>query len=208
MSWAAVSDGLNDGGEISGYQLWMKTGNSGSYVLVYDGDGYPTIKSKIMTGLTTGEQYTFKALAMNFNGVGAFSSELSTYACVAPSDFAAPRRISSTLTQISLEWEEPESDGGCPITSYAVFRDDGAGSSINVEINSSNDPAIRNNPSLFEADVTFFPASMEGESFYFQIVAYNQVGQVLSETSAFILGTAPSAPPTAPVLNAANTDNT
>ena len=55
----------------------------------------------------------------------------------------APWRIISTLVTMTLGWAEPLYNGGCPITGYAVFRDDGAGSAINIEVNSPNDPSIR-----------------------------------------------------------------
>jgi hypothetical protein len=120
---------------------------------------------------------------------------------------AAPTWTDSTTSQISIAWEEPSSDGGCAVTGYAVFRDDGAGSSINTEINSASDAAIRDNASLFDVDVTYFPASMEGETFFFQVYAFNAIGSVASESASFILGQKPSKPTTAPVKDAANSDN-
>ena len=42
----------------------------------------------------------------------------------------------------------PQDDGGCPITGFALFRDDSIGGEPNVEINVDNDPSIRNNPVL------------------------------------------------------------
>lgn len=48
---------------------------------------------------------------------------------------AAPVRVTSTLTTLTLSWATPGDNGGCPITGYAVFRDNGAGSAINVEVN-------------------------------------------------------------------------
>lgn len=98
LTWASVADSAAPGGTISGYQLYMATGASGSYSLYYDGDGFPTITSKIVTGLTQGQQYRFKVLALNFNGASAYSSELSTYSCVAPSNMAAPTRTASTTS--------------------------------------------------------------------------------------------------------------
>lgn len=62
---------------------------------------------------------------------------------------AAPTRVTSTMTTLTLAWTTPLDDGGCPITGYAVFRDDGAGSAINVEVNSASDTNIRDKPTLF-----------------------------------------------------------
>ena len=99
--------------------------------------------------MITGNIYRFKVSAFNYNGEGALSTELSTFACISPSNMAAPTRISSTLTSLMLNWSSPTDDGGCPITGFAVFRDDGAGSDINVEVNSALDTNIRDKPTLF-----------------------------------------------------------
>jgi hypothetical protein len=37
-------------------------------------------------------------------------------------------------TTFTLNWDMPSSDGGCTITGYAILRDDGAGSSINIPV--------------------------------------------------------------------------
>jgi hypothetical protein len=55
----------------------------------------------------------------------------------------APFRIDSTLSSILLGWNPPNSDGGCPILGYAVFRDDGSNSAATIEVNIPNDPAVR-----------------------------------------------------------------
>lgn len=45
VTWATVADGLNDGGDIRGYELWIKRGPSASYELLYNGSTFPTIAS-------------------------------------------------------------------------------------------------------------------------------------------------------------------
>jgi hypothetical protein len=47
-----------------------------------------------------------------------------------------------------LEWEAPLNDGGCPITGYSVFRDDGITMTPTIEVNMNNDPDVRDIPTL------------------------------------------------------------
>jgi hypothetical protein len=67
-----------------------------------------------------------------------------------------------------LFWEPPEDLGGCRVTGYAVFRDDGAvassstGAGITTEFNSNSDSAIRDKPSLNTITATNWPVGTEG----------------------------------------------
>ena len=76
--------------------------------------------------------------------------------CNTPSSFNAPRRLSSTATTITIGWDKPADDGGCPILDYAVYRDDGDGSAITEEVNAFEDPLVRENPTLRQLTVTNF----------------------------------------------------
>jgi len=158
--------------------------------------------------LTTGEIYRFKVSAFNFNGEGSLSAELSTYSCTPPSSLSAPLRSSSTLTTMTLDWTAPSDDGGCPITGYALFRNDGALGATTTEVNSNNDPSIRDLPALRQAVVTFFPASPTGLTFSFKVSAFNAIASVDSETINYILGTTPSAPAAGPSLDSGNSNET
>jgi hypothetical protein len=80
---------------------------------------------------------------------------------------AAPTRLDSTATTFTLAWSQASDDGGCAVTGYAVFRDDGSGSAINIEANSVGDTNIRDKPALFSAVVSNFIGSDTGLSFYY-----------------------------------------
>lgn len=52
-------------------------------------------------------------------------------------------------SNVSITWDPvPLNNGGCQITGYGVFRDDGAGSLVNVEMNAAD---INNQPHLSSA---------------------------------------------------------
>ncbi len=103
----------------------MANGSAGSYYQIYDGTDRPLIRTRIVSGLTPGEIYRFKVSALVFNGEGPLSAEFPTYSCVKPSSMSGPKRVSSTATSMTLSWEAPSDDGGCPITGYAVYRNNG-----------------------------------------------------------------------------------
>jgi hypothetical protein len=121
----------------------------------------------LKTGLTTGLRYTFRAFAVNYNGLSPQSPDGAYYACSAPTDFAAPTVVSQSTTAISIQWTPPSDTGGCQITGYAVFRDNGATGVITTEVNSVNDLSVRDKPSLSAFTITNFPALTDGFTFRF-----------------------------------------
>ncbi len=70
-----------------------------------------------------------------------------------PSQWSKPTKISTTNSSIDISWNEPTSNGGCAITSYAVFIDDGNNGPF-VEANSNLDNSVRNLPSLSRLSIT------------------------------------------------------
>jgi hypothetical protein len=129
-------------------------------------------------------------------------------ACTTPASFGPPYKISSTNTSIVIGWEEPSDDGGCPITSYAIFRDDGAGGTITTEVNTNNDPAIRGIPTLRQANITYFPIGSEGDTFRFMVTAFNNEGSTDSLSTSIIYAGPPDAPTTGPVVDSTLSDDT
>lgn len=75
ISWEDMSpDPELDGNQIVGYRVYAAKEQSNIYNLVYDGTGYPQIRSTIITGLTPGDLWDFKVSAVNFNGEGSQST--------------------------------------------------------------------------------------------------------------------------------------
>lgn len=171
--WDAVAD---PAAPVLGYILKMDDGRGGQYSTIFDGSFIPGQTSFLKSGLTTGLKYSFKVHAVNFNGLSTASAPSSFYACEPPSKFAAPILVSQSAAAITIQWAQPQDNGGCVITSYAVFRDEGmstisAGTitPVTTEVNSVNDPAVRNIPTLTQLVVTYFPALTDGFTFRFTV---------------------------------------
>lgn len=105
------------------------------------------------------------------------------------------------MDQLTLAWTAPEDDGGCPITSYAVFRDDGAASEVNIEVNTDSDTNVRNKPALRSLTITDYPTVHTGLIFQYRVQAISELGAdyyTYSETVSYILADIPSAPANGP----------
>jgi len=205
------------GNTITGYKVYAAVNQSNVYTLLYNGTGYPDITSTIVTNLVTGSIYDFKVSAINFNGEGAQSTTaLRTYSCQAPSGVASPVRVdsSSSTSAVTLSWAIPTSTGGCPITGYALFRNEPDlaiatnGTEVYVEVNSANDANIRNKPQLLQTTVTNYLASSVGKEFKYVVEAFNVIGGTQGNFSTYILATAPAVPTASPVYVAAMTSST
>jgi hypothetical protein len=95
----------------------------------------------------------------------------------------------------------PLNDGGCRVISYVVLRDDGLGGDIETEVNSTEDPAVRNLPSLNQLTVTNFPDSSLGYTFRFQIKVITTQQEALSSVNYIVLASEPLKPIDIPVYD-------
>lgn len=208
LTWDLIADSNSPAGVIRGYRVFMVDPSiSETEKLVYDGYGLSKTNYAVISGLTEGQQYRFTVTAIDFNGEGARSTELSKYSCIAPSGIPRPQRVSSTSSQIVISWGNVTNTGGCPITGFAVYRDAGDNTDAIIEVNSANDLSVRNNPSLHQLTVTFFPISMEGKSFKFRIKAFNTEDSAYSGTASIVLAGVPQAPSIPPIENTAITNS-
>ena len=114
------------------------------------------------------------------------------------SAMAAPKRLTSTTSSITVTWTAPESDGGCDISSYAVFVDDGAGGNF-VEVNEVEDPLVRYIPGLSQLLITSpFDTAVPGTDYRVYVEAFNVDGSLASEIATITLGDVPSPPAATP----------
>jgi hypothetical protein len=148
VEWSAVATApaQSPGGDVLGYSLYVTDPTTGHSWVAFNGTalGLRDQLSTTVAGLATGKAYSFRVAAHAFNGEGASSAAVELWACVLPSPLAAPYRAAGTATSIELHWSPPSDTGGCAITGYAVFKDDGTGTGAFTEANAANDPAVRN----------------------------------------------------------------
>ena len=81
--------------------------------------------SLLVNNLVTGNQYSFKIRALNFNGAGLFSSQVTYFSCLPPLDLLPPQFVSATNTSLTVTWGEPKQLNGCPIYKFNLIINDG-----------------------------------------------------------------------------------
>jgi hypothetical protein len=149
VEWDSVVAGISPGGNVLGYKLYVRDANVAETTLVFDGFSLGFTDQTYFTvyGLKAGTDYMFSVLAVNYNYDCTLSDEVLLYSCTPPSAGLAPVRVTSDTTSMTVAWTTPNSDGGCQILGYAVYIDDGAQGAF-VEVNSVNDPLVRNDPGI------------------------------------------------------------
>ena len=139
----------------------------------------------------------------NFNGPSEFSNAATFKACTSPSNISPPYTTTTTETTIQLAWTAPSNLGGCPITGYELYVDDGNGGNL-VKTDASD---IDNKPYLRSHILTFAPL-LTGEYFRVRILAKNEIGSVSSSLTSILLADVPSKPLLPPEVDLTATDTT
>lgn len=104
----------------------MDNGYNEDFELIFNGFGFPDVTSFKASGLVTGQYYRFYVQAENIVGAGNQSPSTYIYACADPSGIEPPVLVGlASSISLSLRWSEPQSSGGCAITSYSILRDSG-----------------------------------------------------------------------------------
>lgn len=101
-----------------------------------------------------------------------------------------------TKTTMDLTWTAPLTDGGCPITSYAIWMDDGATGSF-TEVDNAD---VANIPELRKYLITFATTDTM-KTFRIYLVATNVIGSVQSDIVSYKLAAQPNKPADPPSLN-------
>lgn len=115
----------------------IKMGGTETYKLIYDGKYNPTTLAYDMQGLETGSTYAFYVVAVDFNSLSLPSFETVGSVYIAPDPINHPHYDSSTNTTITLKWDPPTDDGGCPILGYELLINNGLGGALFTAVDSS-----------------------------------------------------------------------
>ncbi len=172
VKWSAPS---SDGGSaLTGYKIYRGTASNGEALLATLG----AVSSYTDTAVTNGQRYYYKVSAVNGVGEGAKSNELSAIPATVP---GAPTLNSATAGngQVTLSWSAPSSNGGSPVTLYAIYRGAVPGEGAYLE-------GVENGLTFVDTTVT------NGQTYYYEVTAVNDLGE--SEMSNQL-----SAKPLAPV---------
>jgi hypothetical protein len=71
---------------------------------------------------------------------------------------------------MTLIWDQPKSDGGCPVLGFRLYINDGLGGNVFTEIDSA---LVNSKPSYTQHTTTTFPALSVGNTFLFKVEVYN-----------------------------------
>lgn len=176
----------------------MDGGNNGEYTLIFNGENQPGTTSYLVEDLAQGQAYRFKVNALNYNGLGTESSEVTLYSCLPPSEIDIPVFSSSTETALTIQWSAPSETNGCPLTGYELNRDDGAGGAITTQVATFE-------PQELEGTITL-TSSETSKTYRVQIIAYNAAGSVTSGIGSFVLADVPEKP-AVPTYDSASTSD-
>lgn len=109
-----------------------------------------------------------------------------------------PTLVEATSTEITVQWKQPLNNGGCSISGFALYMNDGLGGQTFIEIDSL---LVRNKPgyTIHTTDTSNFAVGDIGKSFAFKVEAYNIIGSTFSTAGAsFTLADKPLDPLSAP----------
>jgi hypothetical protein len=198
VTWTAVSASDLP---ITGYVLEMDDGFLGDFTEIYDGRENTQVLDHEVFGLEPQMIYRFRVVAIDVNGPGSYSLEVSLQACTPPSSIASPLIVEISKESFIMSWAAPTILGGCPITDYELLRDDGEGSDVDIPIETAS---VASRPDLYEYTVVL-DSSFTGKYINVKVTAINAMGSITSKSTLLVLADVPSKPFPAPIVDQAET---
>jgi titin len=189
LTWTAPSQTFY--GTISGYTISKKFASD-----VYDpiGETNGPQTSYTVTGLHTGEEYTFVVKARyNIGTSSDYSSPASatpTTSSKPPSKFIVPNAptgltaTASSPIQIDLVWNAPTNDGGSQITGYKIDVKTGTGEYLTLKENTGSTSRTYSHPDR-----------ITGTTYTYKVYAINSVGTSGPSNEVSATPAASSTPP-------------
>lgn len=175
---------------INGYLLYADSGLNDDFKLIYDGTNKPEVNYfHYDNNLSVLHSYRFYLKAINFNGEGPASNIVELTPCTSPFNLARPSIESVSSSTITISWLPPVSDGGCMITGYKIYLDNGAGGAF-TEVDAAN---VSNKPFLNTYDIDMTTKTV-GNTYRIFIEAENSVSIVASDLVAVLLASVPDQP--------------
>jgi fibronectin type 3 domain-containing protein len=157
LTWSPP--GSNGGSPITGYNVYRGLSSGDRSVSIHVG----VVTSYTDTGLTYGQTYFYVVRALNGVGEGPPSNEASAAPANPPDP---PRTLQATAgnAAVTIQWNDPVSDGGSAITNYKIYRGTAAGGESLVttvdNVNSYIDTGLAN-----------------GQRYFYRVSAVNDVGE-------------------------------
>ena len=184
LTWTAPS--TIGGSSITNYRIYRGTASGGETLLTTLGN----VLTYTDTGLTNGQTYYYMVSAVNSQGEGPKSNEVS----FAPATTPSPPTLSSATpgnAQAILTWTAPSNNGGSALTGYKIYRSTVSGGETLLTTLGS----VLN---YTDTNLT------NGQMYYYKVSAVNVVGRrgVSNELSV-----TPATVPTAPTLNSPTPGN-
>ncbi len=175
LEWSSPeSDG---GSPVTNYTIYRSIQPGTEAILAVMGGALNYTDSGLANGLT----YYYVVRAINAIGEGGPSNEVSATPASVPS---APLNLTATpgISQITLDWTAPVSDGGSQITNYTIYRGTSSGGEVLL---------VTIGDALSYVDSSL----ANGQIYYYEISASSAIGEgPLSEEASAILPTTPSSP--------------
>ncbi|MGA1260226.1 MAG: fibronectin type III domain-containing protein, partial [Ilumatobacteraceae bacterium] len=116
----------NGGSNLRGYTIEYSTDSGSSWVVLPNNTGVDGCTCQYMartvTDLTDGVPHIFRIKAYNAVGTGPASESTDPMTPLTPTAPGQPLNVTGTAMPalVELDWDEPTSDGGAPITDYVV----------------------------------------------------------------------------------------
>ena len=176
VSYEAVHD--NGGSAITSYNIYMDDGLGGAYAAPVTNALLLTYNTAFVT-LTSGRTYRFKYSAINSEGEGTVSDEISILAATTPSvPLALTRVVSSSIDagDVVISWTAPSNAGGVAVSGYKIYL----GSVTYVDGLS---------PSITTTSITQLTV---GASYTISVAALNAVGEGAAASITVVAAGVPS----------------